>query len=359
MTADPFAVALQFKVGGSIKSVKRLGEGFINDTYFAETSHADTPDYLLQRKNSHVFENIPGLINNIHLVTAHLKRKIAERGGDPLRESLTMVPALDGTAYYRDADGEYWVMVLFIQKSTTYERVSEPGLALEGGRGIGKFHFLTQDFNEPLEDILPGFHNIRYRFRQWDEVLDRDPLKRKSKLRDEIGWIEARRTEMLAFRKLYEAGTIPVRVSHNDTKISNILFDDTGKALCMIDLDTVMNSSLLNDFGDAIRSYANTGLEDDPDPGNVSLDINIFRAFTRGYLNETSSFLTPSEKQHLAFSAKYITYEQVLRFLMDYIDGDRYYRIKYPDHNLIRVRAQYRLLLSMEQQYEDMQYIIA
>jgi len=207
---------------------------------------------------------------------------------------------------------------------------------------------------EPLVDILPGFHNIRFRFSQWDEVLKNDPVGRKKDLSKEIAWVEDRREEMLDFWKLVENGTIPTRVTHNDTKINNILFDEKGDVLCVIDLDTVLNSTVLNDFGDAMRSYTNTGLEDDENLNNVNMDMEIFKAYTKGYLEETISFLSPSELEYLAFSAKYITYEQVLRFLMDYIDGDKYYKVKSSEHNLTRTKAQYKLLTSMEEQFEEM-----
>ncbi len=174
----------------------------------------------------------------------------------------------------------------------------------------------------------------------------------------EIQWIESRREEMLHFGELVEAGTIPTRVTHNDTKINNILFDKNGDVLCVVDLDTVLNSTVLNDFGDAIRSYTNTGLEDDENLDNVSMDIAIFEAYAKGYLSEAKQFLSPIEKEYLAFSAKYITYEQVLRFLMDYIDGDNYYKVKSAEHNLIRARAQYKLLQSIEQQYNKMEAVI-
>lgn len=358
MTRNLDTIALKFKIEGDLQSAGLLGEGFINDTFLVKTLQEDKPDYLLQRKNRHVFRNIPALMENIHRVTSHLKRKTAERGGDPSREVMTVIPATDGQLFFRDEDGEYWAMSRYIENSFTYERVTGPKMAYEGGKGIGVFHALLTDMNKPLADTIPGFHNMRYRLVQWNETLENDRLGRKAGLGKEIEWIEKRSEEMLEFYKRFENGTIPVRVSHNDTKINNILFDFHGKALCMIDLDTVMNSTLLNDFGDAVRTYANTGMEDDPDPGKVSMDLNIFKAFTAGYLEEAASFLTRAERDHLAFSARYITYEQILRFLMDHIDGDRYYRIRFPGHNLQRAHAQYRLLLSMERQYNDMLQVV-
>ena len=191
-----------------------------------------------------------------------------------------------------------------------------------------------------------------------DESLKRDAADRVKDLTEEIGWIESRREEMLAFWSLVETGVIPTRVTHNDTKISNILFDKDGEVLCVIDLDTCMSSTSLNDFGDAIRSYANTSTEDDRDLSRVSLSMEMFKAYTEGYLSYRKDTLTPAELEYLAFSARYITYEQVLRFLMDYIDGDVYYKTNAPDHNLVRTHAQYKLLCSMEEQYREMVEVV-
>ena len=271
-----------------------------------------------------------------------------------MREAMTVIPANDGKLYYLDNDGEYWAVCLFIEDTITYEVAETPALAYSGGKGIGKFQSLVSDLEEPLTDILPGFHNIRIRYEQWDKIISMDPAGRKSEVTEEIGWIESRREQMMSFWNLVEEGIIPTRVSHNDTKINNILFDQKGEVLCVIDLDTVLNSTVLNDFGDAIRYYANTGLEDDKDLSNVSMDMEIFKAFAKGYLEEASSFLTDKEIEYLAFSAKYITYEQILRFLMDYIDGDNYYKIKYKDHNLVRTKAQYKLLTDMEKKFNFM-----
>ena len=232
-------------------------------------------------------------------------------------------------------------------------------MAYQGGKGIGLFQSQLSDFTTPLHETIKGFHNIRYRFEQWDASVAADAAGRVAELTEEIGWIASRREKMLAFWALVEDGTIPTRVTHNDTKLSNILFDaESDQVLCAIDLDTVMSSTLLNDFGDAIRSYTNTGAEDDRDLDRVSMNIDIFRAYAEGYLSERKSSLTESEKEWLAFSALYITYEQVLRFLMDYIDGDKYYKTISADHNLVRTHAQYRLLQSMESQYIQMQEII-
>jgi hypothetical protein len=346
-------IAQQFKIEGEIAEVTALGEGFINDTFIIKTGNG-TPNYILQRKNKNIFSHIPAMMEKIQKVFLHIKGKVTAAGGDPMREAMTVTPTMDNKLYFLDEEDEYWAACQFIDDTIAYEAAETPELAYAGGKGIGKFQSLVSDLKEPLTNILPGFHDIRYRFNQWDEVLAKDPVGRKEKVAEQIEWIESRREEMLNFWKLVEDGIIPTRISHNDTKINNILFDKKGDVLCVIDLDTVLSSTVLNDFGDAMRFYTNTGKEDDENLDNVTMDLEIFKAFASGYLEETKAFLTEKEIEYLAFSAKYITYEQVLRFLMDYIDGDNYYKVKSEDHNLIRTKAQYQLLLSMESQFDKM-----
>ena len=350
-------IASKFMLTSPAVSVIALGEGFINDTFIVQTA-SHRPDYILQRKNRTIFPDIPSMMDNILKVTRHIRERVEARGGDPMREVMTVVPTREGALYYKDADGEFWTAVVYIDHTITYQSADSEALARKGGEGIGKFQAELADFTEPLAETIKGFHNIRHRFMQWDECLAADPAGRAREVQTEIGWIESRREEMLRFWELVEQGTIPTRVTHNDTKISNILFDEGGEVLCAIDLDTVMNSTSLNDFGDAIRSYTNTGAEDDPDLERVRMSLPMFRAYAEGYLSQRATQLNDEEINHLAFSARYITYEQVLRFLMDYIDGDRYYKIKSEDHNLVRTRAQYRLLQSMEEQYDKMCEVI-
>jgi hypothetical protein len=351
-------VAAQFQLEGTVDRVEVLGEGFINDTFVIYTKEKSATDYLLQRKNKRIFTNVPAMMENIEKVCTHIQKKVIARNGDPKREAMTVVPAIDEKLYFQDEEGEYWAVCVFIGDTLTYQSAKTPELAFQGGKGIGLFQSMVADLNEPLTDILPGFHNIRFRFNQWDAVLAKDPVGRKAKLTQEIKWIENRREEMLNFWNLVENGEIPTRITHNDTKINNILFDLKGDVLCVIDLDTVLNSTCLNDFGDAMRSYTNTGAEDDENLDKVSCDLSIFEGFTKGYLSQTIGFLNEKELEYLAFSAKYITYEQVLRFLMDYIDGDNYYKIKSPEHNYQRTLAQYKLLTSMEEQYNEMCRIV-
>lgn len=341
-------IARCFQLEGTPMQVDNLGDGFINDTYIIRLS--DSPvKYILQRKNTNIFKDIPGMMNNIQAITVHLKKKIAAASGDPMREALTVVPAKDDRLFY-EHEGEYWCVTVFIDNSVSYDKADTPLLAERGGRGIGRFQAMLSDFDQPLTDTLPGFHNIRFRYGQWDDTLARDPEHRAASVRGLIDEIESRRSEMLDFYRLIETGRIPLRVTHNDTKIANMLFDHDGNVLCVLDLDTVLKAPCLYDFGDSIRSYTNTGAEDDPNTDNVSMSRGMYDAFLRGYLSEAGSFLTDIERQYLPFSARYITYEQVLRFLMDYIDGDKYYKVKYPEHNLVRTRAQLKLLQSIERQ---------
>lgn len=349
----PDNIALHFAFDGAPAEVKPLGEGFINDTFTVRTDKGVR--YLLQRKNHNVFPDVPAMMENILAVTEHIKKKVA----DPKRETLTVVPTRDGKLYYKDADGNFWAACDFIEGSCTHEIADTLELARQGGIGIGRFNAQLSDFTRPLAEVITGFHNIRWRFVQWDEALKRDAAGRVKDLAGEIFWVESRRDRMLDFWSRFESGEIPTRVTHNDTKISNILFNAAdGSVLCAIDLDTVMSSTIMNDVGDAIRSYANATVEDDPDLSKVRMRLDVFEAWIGGYLSEMGGFLTESEKKYLAFGPLYITYEQVLRFLMDYIDGDTYYRIHYPEHNLVRTRSQYALLQSMEAQYPEMQEVV-
>lgn len=350
--ADCFALAAQ------VDRIESLGDGFINDTFIIRTT-GNAVDYILQRKNKEIFPDVPAMMENIRMVTDHIRKKVEAAGGNTMREVMTVVPTKDGALCYCDEKGDYWAVSIFIGDTVAYNKADTPALAYMGGKGIGKFQAQLADFNKPLAETIKGFHNIRSRFEQWDRSLALDKAGRKAALAEEISWIESRREEMLDFWKKVEEGIIPTRVTHNDTKINNILFDNDGNVLCVIDLDTVMSAPALNDFGDAIRSYTNTGDEDDKDLSKVSMSLPMFEAYADGFLSERATTLEASELDNLAFSALYITYEQVLRFLMDYIDGDTYYKIKYSEHNLVRTHAQYKLLQSMEEQYGAMKDIIA
>lgn len=349
-----FHVAGQFGVSGKLSEITPFPGGHIHESYLVRTEGRHTPDYMLQKKNKYVFRNVPAMMDNMDRVIRHLKNKISEAGGDPQRETITLIKTVHDGLFYCDDSGEYWVMCVYIRDGITYEQVNSPILASSGGRAIGRFQAMLSDFEYPLADILPGYHNMKFRYEQWDRALEQDAAGKKKEVMKEIAWIESRREKMLSFWDRIEKGLIPLRVAHNDTKISNLLFNKNHEAFCVIDLDTVMRSTVLNDFGDSIRTYANTGAEDDPDPDNVAMNMEIFKSYCEGYIPEASSFLSEAEKENMAFSAMYITFEQILRFLMDYIDGDKYYKIHFPEHNLVRTRAQYTLLASMEEQSDEM-----
>ncbi len=352
-------IASQFRFESPIEEINTLGEGFINDTFLVSTTDKNLK-YILQRKNKAIFTQVPQMMDNTLAVTDHIRKKVIARGGNPLREVLTVILTNDGKPFFVDSEGEFWASCLFIEGSVTVDKATSLELCYKGGVGIGQFQTDLIDFDQPLFETIKGFHNIRWRFSQWDEALKADTAGRVKDLKEEIEWIESRKDQMLDFWKLVENGDIPTRVTHNDTKLSNVLFDRDHNVLCMIDLDTVMSSTSLNDFGDAIRSYANTGAEDERDLSKVSMDFDRFEAYMQGYLSKRKDNLTPLEVEYLAFSALYITYEQILRFLMDYINGDTYYRINYADHNLVRTRAQYALLQSMEAQHAKMnQFVLA
>lgn len=353
------AIARAFSIPCPILEVRKMGEGFINDTLLVVTPEGFC-NYILQRKNRNVFPEVPEMMENIRKVTAWLREATVADGGDPGREVLTQIP-LRGSdrLYYVDGNGEYWTVCEFIEGSVTHDRVTTPELAFEGGRGIGRFHRLLTGFTSPLHETIRGFHNLRLRFEQWDEAVAADRAGRCASLTEEIGWIEERREEIMRFQQMIEQGVFPIRVTHNDTKISNILFDADNRALCVIDLDTMMNATVFNDFGDAIRSYTNTGAEDDPDLSRVSCSVEFFEAYARGFLSECRDMLTEAELEWLPYAGRFITFEQVLRFLMDYINGDTYYKIAYPEHNLVRTRAQFALLRSMEEQYPRLKQAVA
>ena len=348
-TGKLFGIASRFGIDAT--EIKPLGEGFINDTFLVWNGGIE-PAYILQRKNHIVFPDVPGMMDNIQRVTAHIRTKV----DDPLRGTLTVVCTTDGIPYFKDENGNFWAVCVFIPKSKSYSQADSCELAYQGGRGLGIFHKQVSDFTEPLAEVIKGFHNIRFRFSQWDSCIAADKAGRCAGCKEEISWIESRRRKMLAFWEKYEKGIIPTRVTHNDTKISNFLFDaEDSSFLCAIDLDTLASSTLLNDMGDMLRSYTNTGAEDDPDLSRVSMDFERFKAVMDGYIPQVKDILTKEEIENLAFSGVYITFEQVLRFLMDYLEGDHYYKIAYPEHNLVRTKAQYKLLTSMEEQLDKMQ----
>jgi hypothetical protein len=350
-----------FSTLGTFHSGIPFGPGHIHDTYKITTAEKDCDDYILQRLNSNVFKDIPRLQENIERVTEHLRKKIsAIPGGDIRRECLTLIPVtITQKTYFTDVAGNYWRMFLFISDHRSYERVDSYRKAFEGGRAIGKFQAMLADLpGEPLHETIPDFHNIVKRLDTFHGVLATDPAGRAGSAVREIEEITRREEEMKQIIRLGEEGRIPLRITHNDTKFNNILFDTNDSALCLIDLDTVMPGYVHYDFGDAIRTASNRVSEDSENIDAVSMDLEVYKAYAEGYLSETTETLNDIEKEYLPFAPKLLTYIMATRFLTDYLDGDNYYKTKYPRHNLQRNRVQIALLKSMEAQYSDMVRII-
>ncbi len=361
MEPDLKKIFNSFSAEGSFLSGYSFGPGHIHDTYRITTAEKECDDYILQRLNNNVFKDIPQLQENMERVTLHLRAKIsAISGSDVNRECLTLIPAKDnGITFIRDEEGSYWRMFIFISDHRSYERVDSQHKANEGGRIIGRFQAMLSDLpGKPLHETIPDFHNIARRLETFHRVIDKDPAGRVKSVRQEIEEIISREEEMKILIQLGEEGKIPVRITHNDTKFNNILFDTNDKALCLIDLDTVMPGFVHYDFGDAIRTATNRADEDSTDLSSVSMDIDIYTAYAEGYLSETLSTLNPTEIEYLPFAPKLLTYIMATRFLTDYIDGDHYYKINSPLHNLERTKAQLALLTDMEAQYDNMVQII-
>ena len=302
---DLKAITSHFAISGEVAEIKPLGSGLINDTFLVTTRYPDTPDYVLQRINQAIFTDVPLLQENIRYITSRIRYHLQQRNANDIdRKTLTLVPATDERLYYYDGNS-YWRLTIYIAGSKTFEQVT-PDLAYQTGRAFGV-----------------------------DELLGRSE-------------------EMCRAERLHREGKLPKRITHCDTKVNNMLFDQDDRFLCVIDLDTTMPGFVLSDFGDFIRTAANKGAEDDKELDRVGLDMEIFREFARGYLETASAFLTPIEKQLLPYGAQLLTYMQTVRFLTDYLNGDTYYKIQYPEHNLQRTLAQLTHLHSIDSHLEEM-----
>jgi Ser/Thr protein kinase RdoA (MazF antagonist) len=353
-------VTRHFAIKGTILSVFPYGSGHINDTYRAETAEPGCYNYILQRINHRIFKDVPGLMENISRVTSHIRLKLENTAGaDPDRQGLTIIPALDGKPYFEDQDGNFWRMYIFIEDNRSYDIVDTPEKAFEGGRMFGNFQSMIADLpGGPLNETIPDFHNIDKRLETLRRTIQANPARRASLVAEEASFVFARAEEMGTILHLGQQGIIPTRITHNDTKFNNVLLDKDDKGLCVIDLDTVMPGYVHYDFGDSIRTSTNTGAEDDPDLSRVEMDIRLFEAYAKGFLQETRTTLTQVELDHLALSGKLLPYMIGVRFLTDYVDGDNYFKIKHEHHNLQRARAQFKLLTSMERQFEAMREIV-
>jgi Ser/Thr protein kinase RdoA (MazF antagonist) len=349
-----------FSADGTFLKGEPYGSGHIHDTFRIETVEKEKDNYILQRLNSKIFKNIPELQHNIERVTVHLRNKLsAIPGSDIKRECLRLIPSSDGKTWIVDNQGNYWRMYLFISNHHSYNVVDSPDKAFEGGKAIGRFQAMLSDMpGGPLFETIPRFHDIENRLVTFTSKIKENPVGRVETVTEEIDQILSRSEEMKIILRLGDAGRIPLRITHNDTKFNNILLDENDKALCVIDLDTVMPGYVHYDFGDAIRTAANTASEDEIDLSKVNMDINLFKAYSEGYLSEMISTLNDVEKEYLAFAPRLITYTIAVRFLTDYIDGDNYFKIHHTLQNLQRTRAQLKLVMSMEEQYEAMKRII-
>jgi hypothetical protein len=349
-----------FTPDGTYLTGEPYGSGHIHDTFLVETKESDKDNYILQRLNNKIFKDIPALQNNIERVTIHLRNKLSEIPGSNIkRECLILIPARDGKSWITDKDGNYWRMYIFITNHRSYNIVDTTGKAFEGGKAIGRFQAMLADMpGEPLLETIPRFHDIESRLEILERTIKADPVGRVASVGEELNQYLKRGEEMKTILKLGRAGKIPLRITHNDTKFNNILLDEDDKALCVIDLDTVMPGYVHYDFGDAIRTATNTAAEDEIDLSKIRMDIDLFRAYASGYLSETGSTLNRVEKEYLSFAPKLITYTIGARFLTDFIDGDNYFKIHHKSHNLQRARAQLKLVMSMEEQYGEMQKII-
>lgn len=354
----PDDIVPEFAVEGVVESVAPFGAGLINDTWRVVTC-GDGADYVLQRVNHAVFRDVELLQRNIARVTDHIRARLSARGaGDIERRALRIVPARDGRLFHFDGEN-YWRMTVLIPGSRPVGQVTTRS-ACDAGRAFGDFQSMLADLpGEPLGATIPDFHNMEFRLAGLHEAVAADRMGRVGEMRPVIGELLARAEEMCAPQRMVRQGRLSLRVTHCDTKVDNVLVDEaTGEVLCVIDLDTTMPGLVMSDFGDFIRTAANTGAEDDTDLGRVGVDMEIFRAFARGYLETAGAFLTPLERELLPFGARMLTYMQTVRFLTDYLDGDTYYKTRSAHHNRERTMAQFAMLKSIEAHEVEMKEFI-
>lgn len=351
-----------FGFGPKCSYVKPFGAGHINETYavYMPGEDGDELSYVLQRVNSNVFKDPSAVMENIFGVTEYLRGMIRVEGGNPDRETLCYIKTKTGCQYFEDAEGEPWRCYNFIPNSVCYQQVKEPEQFYQSGNSFG--HFLKQLGDYPAErlnETIQDFHNTVKRYKAFEVAVKRDMKDRAAFCKPEIEFVKLRERDCGILVQQQETGELPLRVTHNDTKLNNILFDEnTGEGICIIDLDTIMPGLAANDFGDAIRFGAATAAEDEKNLNLVHFDIELYEMFVKGYLEETKEVLTDAEIRSLAWGARLMTLECGIRFLTDYLKGDTYFRTAYPEHNLVRARTQFKMVAEMEQQFDKMQEII-
>lgn len=349
-------IANQFEIEGNVTEVKPLGNGLINTTYKVVTD-GNTPDYVMQHINTDIFPDVDMLMNNIVAVTGHIRKKLeAKHTADIDRKVLKFVPCKDGKYYYNH-DGKIWRIMVFIP-----DTVSKSGVTPESsyivGETFGDFQAMLADIPEKLGETIKDFHNIEFRLQQFHDAVKADKVGRLAGVKDIVEEIEKRADSMCRSEQLFREGKLPKRICHCDTKVDNILFDKDDNVLCVIDLDTVMPSFIFSDYGDFLRSAANTMPEDSPEYDKIDFRMDIFKSFTEGYLKTARAFLTPIEIENLPYAAALFPYMQLVRFFADYLDGDNYFKTQYPEHNLVRSKNQLTLLKRAEEKIADMQAFI-
>ncbi len=347
-----------FERDGNIISVNQITAGLINATYLIETDKGEK--YILQKINTFVFKNPEELMENIVGVTKHLSNKIKLSGGDYKRETLNFLPCNSGKYYYLDENSGAWRMYIYVDNALTYNKSENTDTFRSAGRSFGKFMKLLSDYPaNTLHETIVNFHYTPSRYDNFMRAVEADVKGRKAETQNEIDFVINRKKDTHKLTDLIASGDLPLRVTHNDTKLNNVLFDkDTDESICVIDLDTIMPGLSLYDFGDSIRSGANKANEDEADLSKVGIDLRLFESYADGFLSETADSLTDKEIENLAFSAKLMTFECGIRFLTDYLEGDVYFRTTYPEHNIVRARNQFKLVADMEEHMDEMNAIV-
>lgn len=361
MNAKHLEIVSHFAIRGTVTDIKPLGEGLINDTLLVKTAEDEAPDYVMQRVNRNVFPDVEMVMRNIHAVTTHIRCKLeAANETDIERKVLTFIPSKeDDKQLYAIVDGEYWRVMVFIAGAVTKQAVN-PESSRAAGEAFGRFQAMLADIPVELGETIKDFHNMEFRLQQLREVVEKDPAGRvgEEKVQHLLAEIEKRAEYMCKAERMGREGTLPKRVCHCDTKVNNMMFDDQDRVLCVIDLDTVMPNFIFSDYGDFLRTGANVVAEDCPDMDAVKFNVEIFKAFTEGYLASAKSFLTEVEIENLPYAVKLFPYMQCVRFLWDYLNGDKYWKCQYPDHNFVRANNQFHLLLSTEAHEAEMEDFI-
>ncbi|HHU78133.1 MAG: phosphotransferase enzyme family protein [Caldicoprobacterales bacterium] len=355
--------ARAFLLEGRILNARPYGGGHINDTFAVECERegGSIKRYILQRINTNVFRNPIQLMENIVGVTNYLGKLIEKQGGDPMRETLTVIPTREDKNWYVDSQGGYWRTYHFIEDTVTYDKVESKEDFYNSARAFGRFQQLLSDYPaETLYETIPNFHNTVDRFAKFREALNRDICGRAKNVSREIAFALEREKDTHKLIDLLKSGKLPLRVTHNDTKLNNVLIDkETGEGICVIDLDTVMPGLSLYDYGDSIRFGATYAAEDEQDLSKVNFELELFEAYTKGWLEVAGDVLTPYEIENLPMGAKLMTLECGIRFLTDYLSGDTYFKVHREEHNLDRCRTQFKLVSDMEACWGEMKAIVS